>query len=48
MHWPQAYDESGDHVVDSPTFNETWVQMEKLLATNKVKAIGISNFSVKK
>ncbi|KAI5475099.1 hypothetical protein MNV49_001923 [Pseudohyphozyma bogoriensis] len=32
---------------DSPTINETWAEMEKVLATGKVKAIGVSNFSVK-
>lgn len=35
-------------VVDSPTFNEVWAEMEKLLETGTVKAIGVSNFSVKK
>ncbi len=35
-------------MVDTPTFNETFAEMEKLLATGKVKAIGVSNFSVKK
>ena len=34
--------------VDSPTLNETWAEMEKCLETGKVKAIGVSNFSVKK
>ena len=29
------------------TFNEVWAQMEELLKTGRVKAIGISNFSVK-
>ena len=34
--------------IEEPSFNETWAQMEKLLETGKVKAIGVSNFSVKK
>ena len=50
MHFQQAFaDEEGEgfRVVDSPTFNETYAEMEKLLSTGKVKAIGVSNFSVK-
>jgi len=50
VHFPQAFaDEPGDdyRVVDTPSFNETYAEMEKLLATGKVKAIGVSNFSVK-
>ncbi|KAI5117866.1 hypothetical protein M0805_006568 [Coniferiporia weirii] len=48
MHWPQA--NSGDKVCspeEHPTFVETWLEMEKLLETGKVKSIGVSNFSVK-
>jgi hypothetical protein len=29
-----------DKPTDSPTFNEVWVEMEKVLASGKVKAIG--------
>ncbi|KAG8922868.1 hypothetical protein FRC00_006933 [Tulasnella sp. 408] len=49
MHWPQAQDESGRVLKqeESPTFVETWREMEKLLDTGKVKSIGVSNFSVK-
>ncbi|KAG9220633.1 hypothetical protein CCMSSC00406_0003732 [Pleurotus cornucopiae] len=32
---------------ERPTFIDTWKDMEKLLATGKVKTIGVSNFSVK-
>ncbi|CEQ43007.1 SPOSA6832_04876 [Sporobolomyces salmonicolor] len=31
----------------SPTFVQTWLEMEKLLSTGKVKCIGVSNFSIK-
>ena len=30
------------------TFNDSWAEVEKLLQTGKVRAIGVSNFSVKK
>ncbi|RXW14564.1 hypothetical protein EST38_g11293 [Candolleomyces aberdarensis] len=33
---------------ESVTFSESWAEIEKLLETGKVKAIGVSNFSVKK
>ena len=52
MHWPQATvtdDWFGAHHPPgvSPTFNETWADMEKVYEEGKAKAIGISNFSVK-
>ncbi|KAJ7729521.1 aldo/keto reductase [Mycena maculata] len=58
LHWPQAstgvVDFSDINAKDMalppdahPTFVETWQEMEKLLATSKVKLIGVSNFSVK-
>ncbi|TCD60078.1 hypothetical protein EIP91_010772 [Steccherinum ochraceum] len=49
MHWPQAKDSSGEIIQpeESPTFVETWKEMEKLLASGKVKSIGVSNFSIK-
>ncbi|KAF8913277.1 reductase AKOR2 [Mucidula mucida] len=57
MHWPiaVAYEEGNDFptnpdgttkVVDV-SFNDIWADMEKLLETGKVKAIGVSNFSIK-
>jgi glycerol 2-dehydrogenase (NADP+) len=33
---------------ESVTFSESWAEIEKLLETGKVRAIGVSNFSVKK
>lgn len=49
MHWPQAYMEDNTPVPhdQSPTFVETWRDMEALLKTGKVRSIGVSNFSVK-
>ncbi|KAG8826423.1 hypothetical protein FRC17_008257 [Serendipita sp. 399] len=50
MHWPMANDPATKRVLqpeESPTFVETWLEMEKLLQTGKVKTIGVSNFSVK-
>ncbi|KAF9075631.1 Aldo/keto reductase [Rhodocollybia butyracea] len=51
MHWPQAGKQGwGDDVFrpdESPTFVETWRDMEKLLKGGKVKSIGVSNFSIK-
>ncbi|GAA6024316.1 hypothetical protein JCM10207_009263 [Rhodosporidiobolus poonsookiae] len=48
MHWPQAIiDGSCVPYGQSPTFSETWTDMEALLSTGKVKSIGVSNFSIK-
>jgi len=59
MHFPQvvAYrDYSFDaaenprdfeKVLDSPILNEVWANMEKVFISGKVKAIGVSNFSIK-
>lgn len=50
MHWPQATVPGQKYVADdSISFVDTWKQLEKLLETRagKVKAIGVSNFSVK-
>ncbi|KAF4590485.1 hypothetical protein EYR38_009786 [Pleurotus pulmonarius] len=33
--------------LESPSFNEVWADVEKLLDTGKVRAIGVSNFSIK-
>ncbi|KAF8950145.1 reductase AKOR2 [Flammula alnicola] len=49
MHLPQAivYEDGTVKTTDSVTFNDAWAEMEKLLDTGKVRAIGVSNFSVK-
>ncbi|KAF8907983.1 Aldo/keto reductase [Mucidula mucida] len=53
MHWPQTttLGPAGTTITlqpdESPTFVETWREMEKLVATGKVKTIGVSNFGVK-
>ncbi|KAH9942241.1 Aldo/keto reductase [Epithele typhae] len=49
MHWPQAAGPDGATIPrgTSPTFVETYKEMEKLLATGQVRSIGVSNFSVK-
>jgi alcohol dehydrogenase (NADP+) len=54
MHWPSAF-KSGDAMfpkdssdkieVGETSYVDTWKAMEKLVATGKTKAIGISNFS---
>ena len=46
---PEPKDADGNHIVyDTPIFNETWARLEKLYESGKAKAIGVSNFSVKK
>ena len=47
MHWPQAYTEDNKPIPhdQSPTYVETWRDMEKLLETGKVRSIGVSNTS---
>ncbi|KAJ6605374.1 NADP-dependent oxidoreductase domain-containing protein [Mycena vulgaris] len=34
-------------IVDTPTFNDTWAEMEKIHASGRARAIGVSNFSIK-
>lgn len=54
MHYPVAFkrgaerfprDAEGTMLLGETTFVDTWKAMEKLLATGKVKALGVSNFS---
>lgn len=44
---PNGEPDGGDFIMDDGvTFNETWADMEKVYEAGKVKAIGVSNFSV--
>ncbi|KAJ5214177.1 hypothetical protein N7449_001346 [Penicillium cf. viridicatum] len=59
MHWPLAMNHKGNHnifpkladgsrdIIHSHSHVTTWKSMEKLVDTGKVKAIGVSNYSVK-
>ncbi|EJC98072.1 reductase AKOR2 [Fomitiporia mediterranea MF3/22] len=45
---PNGEPDNGDFIMDDKTsFNQTWTDMEKIYQSGKVKAIGVSNFSVK-
>ncbi|KAI5781531.1 NADP-dependent oxidoreductase domain-containing protein [Geopyxis carbonaria] len=58
MHWPVALNPNGNHpnlptkadggrdIEENWDFVKTWKAMEALVASGKVKAIGVSNFSV--
>jgi L-glyceraldehyde reductase len=56
IHWPVAFKPTDDLFPTTPdgktaldegvTIAETWAAMEKLLETGKVKAIGVSNFTI--
>ncbi|KAE8143818.1 putative aldo-keto reductase [Aspergillus pseudotamarii] len=48
MHWPWAMTPKGEplRIHESPTFVETWKQMEKLVG-DKCKGIGVCNFTQK-
>ncbi|KAF7343203.1 Aldo/keto reductase [Mycena venus] len=37
----------GFQVLETPTFNDTWAKFERLHASGKARAIGVSNFSIK-
>ncbi|KAG4441588.1 H/ACA snoRNP pseudouridylase subunit [Cadophora sp. M221] len=59
MHWPVAMNPNGNHekfpkhpdgsrdLVTDWKHTQTWKALEKLVATGKVKAIGVANYSVK-
>jgi glycerol 2-dehydrogenase (NADP+) len=44
---PKNEDGSTKMAVNPPSLSQTWAEMEKVLATGKVKNIGVSNFSIK-
>ncbi|EMD40880.1 hypothetical protein CERSUDRAFT_111462 [Gelatoporia subvermispora B] len=55
LHWPQpvAYDPNDPWskgeptILEKPTFNEVWAEIEKIYESGKARAIGVSNFSIK-
>ncbi|KAJ7881190.1 NADP-dependent oxidoreductase domain-containing protein [Mycena leptocephala] len=54
VEYPNGYDAPTDFgeflkvkTVESPTFNETWAELERLHASGRARAIGVSNFSIK-
>ncbi|KAE8375836.1 Aldo/keto reductase [Aspergillus bertholletiae] len=47
IHWPCATDPNDStKVVPDWDYVQTWVEMQKLLETGKVKSIGVSNFGI--
>ncbi|RJE22532.1 aldehyde reductase [Aspergillus sclerotialis] len=57
MHWPVAFvrgpkffplDEQGFFRVSDTPVSATWTAMEKLVATGKTKAVGVSNFNIRR
>jgi len=58
MHWPVPMNPKGNHPLfprlpdgsrdldKSWSYTQTWLELEKVLKTGKVKAIGVANFSV--
>lgn len=48
MHWPASIDPSKQKAVyEDWDYIQTWGEMQKLVETGKVKAIGVSNFAIK-
>ncbi|KAJ4385558.1 hypothetical protein N0V93_009987 [Gnomoniopsis smithogilvyi] len=48
MHWPASIDPSKEKAVyEDWDYIQTWGEMQKLVETGKVKAIGVSNFAIK-
>ncbi|KAJ6458121.1 NADP-dependent oxidoreductase domain-containing protein [Mycena vitilis] len=35
-------------IVETPTFNDTWAELERLHASGRARAIGVSNFSIER
>lgn len=57
MHWPVAFargpklfplDDQGVFRLSDTPVAETWAAMEKLVATGKTKAVGVSNFNIRR
>lgn len=48
MHWPGGRKDGKSYYgpPEGPTFNETWTDMEKVYDSGRVRAIGVSNFSI--
>jgi glycerol 2-dehydrogenase (NADP+) len=59
IHWPQSFVYEGDDVLiprdangdikfdDSVNFTDSWAALEQIYASGRIRAIGVSNFSVK-
>lgn len=48
MHWPASIDPSKEKAAyEDWDYLQTWAEMQKLVDTGKVKAIGVSNFAIK-
>ncbi|KAG5340628.1 hypothetical protein C0989_000985 [Termitomyces sp. Mn162] len=56
IHWPQAMPDDNEQqknpdgtwkIREDITFHQAWAELEKLMEAGKVKAIGVSNFSIK-
>lgn len=48
MHWPVSLDPKDEsRVLNGWDFVDTWMEMQKLVATGKVRNIGVSNMSIR-
>lgn len=48
MHWPVSLDPKDEfRVLDGWDFVDTWMEMQKLVATGKVRNIGVSNMGIR-
>ncbi|KAJ7027950.1 NADP-dependent oxidoreductase domain-containing protein [Mycena alexandri] len=55
LHWPQTLEypvckislRRSNFLIRTPTFNDTWAEFERLHASGRARAIGVSNFSIK-
>ena len=47
MHWPASLDPTNDSkILEDWDFVDTWMEMQKLVDTGKVRNIGVSNFGI--